>query len=38
MSTTATPPVPGKPVQPQPGTPHADKNRKQTVSAKPVTW
>ena len=38
MSTTATPPVPGKPVQPQPGTTHADKNRKHTVSAKPVTW
>lgn len=38
MSTTATPPVPGKPSQSQPGTPQADKNRKQTVSAKPVTW
>ena len=38
MSTTATPPVPGKPVQTQPGTTHADRNRKQTVSAKPVTW
>ncbi|HSL36673.1 MAG TPA: ABC transporter permease, partial [Arthrobacter sp.] len=36
MSTTATSPVPGKPVKPQPGTPHA--NRKHTVSAKPVTW
>ncbi|MDI3212369.1 ABC transporter permease [Arthrobacter sp. AL12] len=38
MSTTATPPVPGKPVQPQPVPTLADKNRKHTVSAKPVTW
>ncbi|MDN4644657.1 ABC transporter permease [Arthrobacter sp. PsM3] len=39
MSTTAaTSPVPGKPLKPQQGPTHPDRNHKPAVSAKPVTW
>lgn len=40
MSTTATSPQPGKPQQGKPGagTPESAEDRRQTTSAKPVTW
>ncbi|HSN37541.1 MAG TPA: ABC transporter permease, partial [Arthrobacter sp.] len=38
MSTTATSPVPGKPLKPQQGQPQTERSRKPAVSGKPVTW